>query len=130
MFGWSVAGDYTLIEYITSGGIQNPIYREVSPSNQIVWSLDYSMFVPPPSGATGVQAIAPLISQFTVPKLDTRKIAQRTLRWQKIALSAAKQCGRTRIPAIRAICQFKELAQQPFSVTHPLLAVRQEDGCG
>jgi hypothetical protein len=46
-------GDYMLIEYTMSGSLQNPIYREVSPSNQIVWSLDYSMFVPPPSGSTG-----------------------------------------------------------------------------
>ena len=46
-------GDYMLIEYVMSGSLQNPIYREVSPSNQIVWSLDYSQFVTPPSGSTG-----------------------------------------------------------------------------
>jgi hypothetical protein len=46
-------GDYMLIEYVNSGSLQNPIFREVSPSNQVVWSLDYSQFVPPPSGATG-----------------------------------------------------------------------------
>ena len=46
-------GDYVLIEYITKGGAQSPIYREVSPDNQIVWSLDWSTLIPPPSGATG-----------------------------------------------------------------------------
>ncbi|HXJ19196.1 MAG TPA: aryl-sulfate sulfotransferase [Polyangia bacterium] len=46
-------GDYALIEYVNSGSLQNPMYREVSPDNQIVWTLDYSKFVPPPSGATG-----------------------------------------------------------------------------
>jgi hypothetical protein len=47
-------GDYMLIEYVTTNNVQNPIFREVSPtSNSVVWSLDYSKFVTPPSGATG-----------------------------------------------------------------------------
>jgi hypothetical protein len=46
-------GDYMLIEYIMTGSRQDPIYREVSPSNQVVWSLDYAKLVTPPSGATG-----------------------------------------------------------------------------
>lgn len=46
-------GDYALIEYITTNGLQSPIYREVSPANQIVWSLDWSKLIPPPAGATG-----------------------------------------------------------------------------
>ena len=46
-------GDYMLIEYITTNGLQNPFFREVSPSNQIVWSLDYASLVPPPSGSSG-----------------------------------------------------------------------------
>jgi hypothetical protein len=46
-------GDYALIEYTTSGSVQSPVFREVSPSNQIVWSLDWETLIPPPSGATG-----------------------------------------------------------------------------
>ena len=42
-----------LIEYIMTGSRQDPIYRQVSPSNQVVWSLDYAKLVTPPSGATG-----------------------------------------------------------------------------
>jgi hypothetical protein len=45
-------GDYMLIEYIMTGSRQDPIYREVSPTNQVVWSLDYAKLVTPPSGAT------------------------------------------------------------------------------
>ena len=69
----------------------------------------------------GVQNLIPFISAYTVPKLDAGKSEKRAERWQKISLSAAKQCGRTRIPAIRAICQFKELAQQPFNDSVKLL---------
>jgi Arylsulfotransferase (ASST) len=46
-------GDYALIEYITKNNAQSPVVREVNPSNQVVWSLDWSTLIPPPSGATG-----------------------------------------------------------------------------
>jgi len=46
-------GNYGLIEYIMTGSRQDPIYREVNASNQVVWSLDYAKLVTPPSGATG-----------------------------------------------------------------------------
>lgn len=57
----------------------------------------------------GVQAIIPFSSAFSVPKLDERKIAARTERWQKIALSATKQCGRTRVPEIEPLRGLPEL---------------------
>ncbi len=57
----------------------------------------------------GVQAIVPFSSAFSVPKLDERKIAARTQRWQKIALSATKQCGRTRVPEVEPLCNLQEL---------------------
>lgn len=60
----------------------------------------------------GVQAIVPFISAYTVPKLDQRKIEKRGERWQKIALAAAKQCGRTRLPEILPLSNFEDLVQQ------------------
>ena len=59
----------------------------------------------------GVVAILPFISTFTVPKLDDKKIANRTERWRKIALSAAKQCGRTHIPEILPLCEFGQMVE-------------------
>ena len=46
-------GDYMVIEYVMNGSRQDPIYREVNASNQVVWSLDYAKLITPPSGATG-----------------------------------------------------------------------------
>jgi hypothetical protein len=46
-------GDYMLLEYIMTGSRQDPIFREVSASNQVVWSLEYAKLVTPPSGSTG-----------------------------------------------------------------------------
>jgi 16S rRNA (uracil1498-N3)-methyltransferase len=60
----------------------------------------------------GVSAIAPFVSQFTVPKLDQQKIARRSSRWQKIAVSAAKQSGRTRIPDVFELTAFGGLIEQ------------------
>jgi 16S rRNA (uracil1498-N3)-methyltransferase len=74
----------------------------------------------------GVQTIAPLISQFTVPKLDARKIAQRTARWQKIALGAAKQCGRTRVPDVCPVAGFEDFLRQPRGNTLKLLFWEKE----
>jgi 16S rRNA (uracil1498-N3)-methyltransferase len=57
----------------------------------------------------GVHTILPFFSSYTVPKLNERKMAQRSERWQKIAVSAAKQCGRARIPEILALTEFRDL---------------------
>jgi 16S rRNA (uracil1498-N3)-methyltransferase len=57
----------------------------------------------------GVHTILPFFSSYTVPKLNERKMAQRSERWQKIAVSAAKQCGRARIPKILALTEFRDL---------------------
>lgn len=59
----------------------------------------------------GVRSILPFTSSFTVPKLDVRKIAHRSERWRKIALSAAKQCGRTQVPEILPLSEFGQMVQ-------------------
>src|SRR5919112_1622749 len=59
----------------------------------------------------GVHTILPFVSSYTIPKLNERKMAQRSERWQKIALSAAKQCGRVRIPEIMALTEFRDLLE-------------------
>src|SRR5512147_3085569 len=57
----------------------------------------------------GVKTIAPFVSRYTVPKLNDRNAVQRAERWQKIALSAAKQCGRTCLPEVLPLCDYHEL---------------------
>jgi 16S rRNA (uracil1498-N3)-methyltransferase len=74
----------------------------------------------------GVQVLVPFISSYTVPKLNDRKIEARTERWQRIALSAAKQCGRTVVPKILTLCEFRELMSQPWTDTLKLLFWERE----
>jgi 16S rRNA (uracil1498-N3)-methyltransferase len=60
----------------------------------------------------GVQTVVPFMSAYAVPKLNERKIGARSQRWQKIALSAAKQSGRTQIPKLLPLCGFREFIGQ------------------
>jgi 16S rRNA (uracil1498-N3)-methyltransferase len=76
----------------------------------------------------GVRTVLPLVSAYTVPRLDPEKIARRSRRWQQIALSAAKQCGRTRIPVILPLCDLGELVKRPSNVVLKLLFWEKEEG--
>jgi 16S rRNA (uracil1498-N3)-methyltransferase len=60
----------------------------------------------------GVCRMIPFVSTYSVAKLDPASVEKRLPRWQRIALSAAKQCGRTRIPEVLPICAFRELVRQ------------------
>lgn len=51
----------------------------------------------------GVHRIIPLQSQHVVVQYDAKKRAERVARWNKIAVEAAKQCGRLHIPVVEAI---------------------------
>jgi 16S rRNA (uracil1498-N3)-methyltransferase len=46
----------------------------------------------------GVQRIVPLLTARTVVNLDEERAAKRLQHWQRIAISACEQCGRTRLP--------------------------------
>jgi 16S rRNA (uracil1498-N3)-methyltransferase len=74
----------------------------------------------------GAHAVAPLLSAHTVPKIDERKSAKREERWKKIALSAAKQCGRSRVPEILGICGYNEFVARPAADTLKLLLWENE----
>ena len=69
----------------------------------------------------GVRSIAPFFSSRTVPKPDAEKMERRKARWGKIALSAAKQSGRTQIPEILAASDFAELVCRPWQCGLKLL---------
>jgi len=60
----------------------------------------------------GVRAIVPVISTYTIPQLDGPKMGKRQKRWEKIALSAAKQSGRTRIPEILPAVKLSDFIHQ------------------
>ena len=55
----------------------------------------------------GVDKIVPVMTENTVVKIGD-KAEKKNIRWNKIAESAAKQCGRGKIPHVDKIISFKE----------------------
>ncbi|MBR6044876.1 MAG: 16S rRNA (uracil(1498)-N(3))-methyltransferase [Ruminococcus sp.] len=56
----------------------------------------------------GVSEIVPVVTERCVSRPDDKSAAKKTERWQKIALSAAKQCGRGIIPTVSLPVSFEK----------------------
>ena len=74
----------------------------------------------------GVGRMVPFASTHSVAQLDPARARTRQARWQRIALSAAKQCGRTRVPEILQLCEFRDLVRRPWPDTLKLLFWEKE----
>lgn len=57
----------------------------------------------------GVKAIYPMEAEHCVVQYDPGKKNTRRERWQKIAVEAAKQCGRTVVPAVAPIASVADI---------------------
>jgi 16S rRNA (uracil1498-N3)-methyltransferase len=78
----------------------------------------------------GVSSIVPFVSEHTVPRLSSEKAVRRQARWQKIALSASKQCGRTRVPEIHELTSFADLVRSPATGDLRVVFWEGESSCG
>lgn len=54
----------------------------------------------------GVRRISPLLSEFSVVRLDPDRAQKKVAHWTRIAQSACEQCGRNTLPAIDLPVQF------------------------
>ena len=48
----------------------------------------------------GVHRISPVLTEFSVVRLDAERAAKRHAHWQKVAQSACEQCGRNIVPSV------------------------------
>lgn len=68
----------------------------------------------------GVEAITPLLTKRCVSRPEEKSLQKKQERWQRIALEAAKQCGRGKVPQVRPVLSYRqaveELARQPLAV--------------
>ncbi|HTM10881.1 MAG TPA: 16S rRNA (uracil(1498)-N(3))-methyltransferase [Verrucomicrobiae bacterium] len=78
----------------------------------------------------GVAAIAPFVCRRTVPKLDADAARRRGERWRRIALGAAKQSGRTRVPDIHELADFSDLVARPSPYDLKILFWESEQTLG
>ena len=61
----------------------------------------------------GASRVVPLISERTIARPgDPAACKKKVIRWRKIAVEASKQCGRTTVPVIDEIAEYREMAGQ------------------
>ena len=65
----------------------------------------------------GVVAIQPLVTARTEIALTALERGHRRERWQRIAVSSSKQCGRAVVPAVLAPCTLKDAAAALLELT-------------
>ena len=56
----------------------------------------------------GCPRVVPFRSSRTIPRFDPRDAKKRLLRWERVALAAAKQCGSGRFPEISPMLPYPE----------------------
>jgi 16S rRNA (uracil1498-N3)-methyltransferase len=67
----------------------------------------------------GVTAIQPVVTARSNVALSTLSRGQRRERWQKIAISSAKQCGRALVPEILEPCEYARIPPTLASIELP-----------
>jgi 16S rRNA (uracil1498-N3)-methyltransferase len=78
----------------------------------------------------GVSRILPFNSQRSIPRLTKEKTFKKVKRWQKIALEAAKQCGRNSTPYIALPVNFSEILTENFEDGLKLILWEEEKTLG
>jgi 16S rRNA (uracil1498-N3)-methyltransferase len=78
----------------------------------------------------GVGRIIPFLAGRSIPRWPAAKWPQKRERWQKIALEAARQCGRIDIPEIGRIASFAEMLDSTQSGELKLIPWEEESGLG
>lgn len=57
----------------------------------------------------GVDTIIPVVTSRTIVKLDQARFTRRRMRWARLVLAAAKQCGRRTIPQLKTLTPWPKL---------------------
>lgn len=75
----------------------------------------------------GVWSIVPVTTERTIPKWSETKKSDQVERWRKIAMEAAKQCGRIDIPRIGEIAAFSACMESAAGYDLALIAALTEE---
>ena len=75
----------------------------------------------------GAAEIAPMISERTIVDLDADEAEQKRLKWQQVAIEAAKQCGQNWLPTVQAPRKLKDFFAQQHSQDLRLIGSLQPD---
>ena len=75
----------------------------------------------------GVDTIIPTQSARSIVKLDKERQPSRIRRWQRLALEASKQCGRTTVPRVKGLTAWLSLLSALANFDLKLLFCLDED---
>ena len=81
------------------------LYQGVPKGDKLEWIIEKSIEL-------GVNRIVPVLMQRSVSRPDAKSAAKKHERYQKLALSAAKQCGRGIIPEVSPMISFHQMLPQ------------------
>ena len=76
----------------------------------------------------GVHAIVPIVTRRTIVKLDAKRAAKKTDRWNSISLAAAKQSKRGIIPKVEQTLSWKEALVRAKELDRILLPYENAEG--
>ena len=74
----------------------------------------------------GIQAIVPVISDRTIARMKSERRGHQKERWEKIALGAAQQCGRSDIPSISSVMSLSDFFRNDSEAKLKLILWEQE----
>jgi 16S rRNA (uracil1498-N3)-methyltransferase len=75
----------------------------------------------------GAVEIAPLISERTIVDLGPKEAEQKQVKWQQVAIEAAKQCGQNWLPAVHRPRKLKQFFSEESSHDLRLIGSLQPD---
>jgi len=78
----------------------------------------------------GADRIIPFPAVRSVPRLTPERAEAKTTRWRKIALEAARKCGRDQVPEISPLMPFADMLTAPDNAALKLLFWEEETGTG
>jgi 16S rRNA (uracil1498-N3)-methyltransferase len=121
LFDGSGAEYQGTIERVSKNDVQIRIREKYNPQVESPLSLILFQGIPKADkmdlivkGTTelGIRAIIPLFSFRTIPRWKGNNLTRKVLHWQKIAIEAARQSGRTTVPKVREPLAFEKIAKE------------------
>ncbi|PUE12488.1 16S rRNA (uracil(1498)-N(3))-methyltransferase [Limnohabitans sp. T6-20] len=97
-------------------GVHHPVEREAARSVHLLAGItanDRMDWLVEKATELGVASITPLVAERSVLKLKGERADKKLAHWQGVAVAAAEQCGRNRVPAIHPAVSLKEWLVQP-----------------
>ncbi|MEI8377401.1 MAG: RsmE family RNA methyltransferase [bacterium] len=108
--------DYLKAEIVTKEKSIRKLNADITLVQSIIKSSAQD-FVIQKATELGVNTILPIISKYTVVKIDDEKDKQKKVeKWQKIALESCKQCERSKAPTILPIKTLQEVLKMDFDI--------------